>query len=87
METDNRCPKCGSESLHRRAAASRIARMRKRLTRKRPHVCTNCGWHGWRLAGSGPPASHAFTIEPLPPDLAEIDAVLAETFPKQSIRV
>ena len=82
METENKCPQCGSETLHRRAAASRIARVRKRLTHKRPHVCSTCGWHGWRPVVSGPPASHGFSIEPLPPDLAAIDVVLAETFPK-----
>lgn len=42
-----RCPKCQSSEIHRTPTSSKWARLRRRLTSKRPHLCETCGWRGW----------------------------------------
>jgi predicted RNA-binding Zn-ribbon protein involved in translation (DUF1610 family) len=42
-----KCPKCGSEEVHRSRAKTRWETWRKEITGKRPYRCHKCGWRGW----------------------------------------
>jgi hypothetical protein len=86
-ETTMVCRVCKSTHVQRTRTLGRRERLRKRFTRKRVHVCLDCGWRGW-LAVAGPIHAHttgnsAWAAEPPPPDLNEIDAVIQEAFGKK----
>jgi hypothetical protein len=86
-ETALVCRNCSSTNVQRTRTLGRRERLRKRFTRKRVHVCLDCGWRGWLPVA---PRLHAPTTgtsgwaaEPPPPDLNEIDAMIQEAFGKK----
>jgi UDP-GlcNAc:undecaprenyl-phosphate GlcNAc-1-phosphate transferase len=70
------CPACAAPSAHRSRSRSRLERLRKNHTAKRPYECDACGWRGWMLPES---ARHreGTGIACDPPDLQAIDLAIA----------
>ena len=42
-----KCPKCGSDNIHRSRAKTTWENWRKETTGKRPYRCHACSWRGW----------------------------------------
>jgi len=42
-----KCPKCGSEVVHRSRTRNQWELWRKEITGKRPYRCHACDWRGW----------------------------------------
>jgi len=74
--TDRVCPRCAQGQLLRSHTRSRIERIRKAYTSRRPHRCAKCGWRGWVL----PMSAGLFFCDQQcadSPNLQELDLALA----------
>jgi hypothetical protein len=79
------CSACKSTNVQRTRTLGARERLRKRFTRKRVHVCLDCGWRGWLTVAAPVHASGTlgWASEPPAPDLSEIDATMQEVFGKK----
>ena len=63
------CSACKSTNVQRTRTLGARERFRKRFTRKRVHVCLDCGWRGWlrhagkqKASATGPKARTIVTV-------------------------
>ncbi len=68
-----RCPRCNSHEIHRTSFGSAFDRLRRWLTRQRPHRCHNCGWRGW-----GPRTCRPRFMPPFPGAQPQLDLTVLD---------
>lgn len=68
VEPGQTCPACGSDTIHRSHAKSRIEEVRKSFSPKRPYRCHACDCRGWLV-----PMAHHTPSEPA----VDLEATLA----------
>lgn len=83
MSRVQRCPNCGSESIHPSRTRTGWEKFRRRLTGRRPYRCHTCEWRGWG-SDHGPKFQSddvvlaSNSLEPSPPNLATVSVQFAD---------
>ncbi|MBI2834921.1 MAG: hypothetical protein HYX76_10910 [Acidobacteria bacterium] len=69
------CPACNSSRIYPSRTRSRLERLRRFMTKKRPYRCHHCDWRGW--GDQGWEASLREDLE-WPPDARRAASISAE---------